>query len=227
MAFLWPTFGKRPTDQPGKQGKRVATMGPATEQTAKTTTDQPAEPTPSSSTCDVATEHIMLAGSPDPELATEHATPSASHDPESDGYSTQRSLPTVALDSLEEILSKFAAHETDDGDIREVRSAAQTLLTGDQATIRKMCVPWSVRRNEKKASGKYGNRTDADIKGELKESVLKRANEFLRTKSGKYDKTVTAGAATERADIGFSLESAMADVVRSFAAVTEIGRAHV
>ena len=39
MAFLLPTFGKRPQEEGGTARKRTATMSPATEQTPGTPTD--------------------------------------------------------------------------------------------------------------------------------------------------------------------------------------------
>ena len=48
-----------------------------------------------------------------------------------------------------------------------LRSAARTLQRGVQAEIRQLCTPWGVRLREKKANGKYGNRSDLDVKTEL------------------------------------------------------------
>jgi len=78
--------------------------------------------------------------------------PSARHELESDDKAAEGGA--VALDSLEEIISKLASRENEDGDIRAVRRAAQALLPGKKQEIRDMCVPWSVTVNEKKAPGK-------------------------------------------------------------------------
>ena len=73
MAFLLPTFGKRPQEEGGAARKRTATMSPATEQTLGTPTDTnatmqnpqngpPMQASSSAAESDAATEHIA-AGS--------------------------------------------------------------------------------------------------------------------------------------------------------------------
>ena len=69
MAFLLPTFGKRPQEEGGAARKRTATMSPATEQTLGTPTDTnstmqnpqnglPMQASSSAAESDAATEHI-------------------------------------------------------------------------------------------------------------------------------------------------------------------------
>ena len=105
----------------------------------------------------------------------------------------EHSFASTTLESLQDVISAFETWAADDGDLQEVRSAAQTLLTGRQQEVRGLCVPWGVKRKEKEASGKYGNRTDAAIKSELQDAVLRRARELRDSKTGHDATTESPG----------------------------------
>ena len=150
MAFLLPTFGKRPQEERGAARKRTATMTPTSAQTLGTATEtkaamqnpenDPAMPaTGSASSSDVATEHI--AGGPETTM------------------------------SMEAIVTALGALPTEDA--RAVVLAAQLVLNGKQQDIRKLCKPWGVQLT----AGKR-HRPMETIKQELELSLSKRAMEL-------------------------------------------------
>ena len=143
MAFLLPTFGKRPQEEGGTARKRTATnptMSPATEQTLGTPTDTnstmqnpqngpPMQASSSAAESDAATEHIAA------------------------GAET-----TMSMDA---IVTEPSTLSTDDA--RDVVNAAQIILKGKQQDIRNLCKTRGVQLTDWKR-----HRHMESIKQELK-----------------------------------------------------------
>ena len=127
MAFLVPTFGKRPQKEGGDARKRRATMSPATEQTLGTPMDTnatmqnpqtraPMQASSSAAESDAATEHIAARAE--------------------------------TLMSMQAIVTEFSAFSTDDA--RDLMNAAQVILKGNQTDVRNLCNPWGVQLKAQK-----------------------------------------------------------------------------
>ena len=90
---------------------------------------------------------------------------------ESDAATEHTAARSNTIMSMEAIVEELNTLSTDDA--RDVIKAAETILKGDQADIRKLCKPWGV-------VGKWQNRRRdmATIKEELKMALTKRAMEL-------------------------------------------------
>ena len=63
-----------------------------------------------------------------------------------------------------------------------MRNAVQTLQTGGQAEIRKLCRPWGVRLTEQKANGRRSPRAYNVIKSQLEDTLIEEAKKHFRAK---------------------------------------------
>ena len=131
MAFLLPTFGKRPQDQGDTSRKRTTATRPATKQTPGTPADAEA------TTQDLGNAPLLrCSGSAaEPDVATEHIAPASL------GQACESSPGSrdMTIKSLGDVVSKLVS----DGDEASItpRSAVQTLQRGVQAQLRNLCNP--------------------------------------------------------------------------------------
>ena len=169
MAFLLPTFGKRPQEEGGAARKRTATMSPATEQTLGTPTDTnatmqnpqngpPMQASSSAAESDAATEHIAAGAE--------------------------------TIMSMQDIVTECSAFSTDDA--RDLIDAAQVILKGNQNDVRNLCKPWGVQL---KAQKRY--RPMDTIREELKTALTKRARKLKSETELVSGGAATEHAATE------------------------------
>ena len=156
MAFLLPTFGKRPQEEGGTARKRTATMSPATEQTPGTPTDTKVTvPNSQSSPSMQPSSSAVESGA-----ATEHTAAGAE-----------------ITTCMKAIVTEWNTLSTDDA--RDLVNAAQVLLKGDQNDVRNLCKPWGVQLREKK---RY--RPMNTLKQELKIALTKRAKKLKSENEG-------------------------------------------
>ena len=98
-------------------------------------------------------------------------------------------------------------------------SAARTLQKRVQAQIRNLCKPWGVQLTEKKANGKYGKRADDILIKELTAVFIEKAREHYRTKASQSQPHTSVSVATERANLEFSIEDAIAEALHRIKSV--------
>ena len=112
---------------------------------------------------------------------------------------------------MEAIVEELNTLSTDDA--RDVIKAAETILKGDQADIRKLCKPWGV-------VGKWQNRRRdmATIKEELKMALTKRAMELKSATEASV-----GGAATDQAETAVRADVALAGSTASMASSSTAG----
>jgi hypothetical protein len=172
MAFLLPTFGKRPQDQGNTSRKRTSATRPATEQTPRTPPD-----------AEATMKHpgnaplLRCSGSAaEPDAATEHIVPASLG-------STCEASPgsgDMTIKSLADVVSKLAC-ERDESAVT-LCSAAEKLQRDVQALIRNLCKPWGVQLTTKNDNGKYSKRHNDVLKRELTATFIEKAKEHFRTK---------------------------------------------
>ena len=154
MAFLFPTFGKRPKEQEKDGcGKRAAVTSSATERTPREPAAEPVDATSLGSSGNAVTERVppnALDQQADVAEPTSVATAADEH-----------SLRA----SLDDVLVRLQS--SNHANVLRIRAAAETLQRGSQQDIRNLCTPWGVSQREKKSTGKYGNRPDFAIKKDL------------------------------------------------------------
>ena len=156
MAFLLPTFGKRPQEEGSTARKRTATMSPATEQTPGTPTDTKVTvPNSQSSPSMQPSSSAVESGA-----ATEHTAAGAE-----------------ITTCMKAIVTEWNTLSTDDA--RDLVNAAQVLLKGIQNDVRNLCNPWGVQLKEKK---RY--RPMNTLKQELKIALTKRAKKLKSENEG-------------------------------------------
>ena len=208
IAFIWPTFGKR-----------AAPTSPATEQTSGTAVDPEAMTQLPQDTRDAPPPESTCSGSA-PYAATEHIAPasrgSTTEAPPCSGAASHHA--DTAITSLDDVVSKLALLCDESAVV--LCSAARTVQRGVQAEIRRLCTPWGVHPREKKATGKYGNRSDSELKAELTAIFLEKAKERLRAKASVTQQPDTASVATERASPEFSFEGCMAEALHRIKAIS-------
>ena len=86
----------------------------------------------------------------------------------------------ISIKSLDDVVLKLSSDC--DESTAALRNAVQTLQTGGQAEIRKLCKPWGVRLGEQKDNGKYCPRAVDDLKRELKNTFIEKAKEHFKAK---------------------------------------------
>ena len=170
MAFLLPTFGKRPQEEGGAARKRTATMSPATEQTLGTPTD---------------TNSTMQNPQNDPPM---QASSSAA---ESDAATEHIAARAETTMSMHAIVVEFSVFSTDNA--RDLVKAAQAIIKGNQEDVRNLCKPWGVRL---KAQKHY--RPMETIKQELKTVLTKRAVKLKNEAEPYVGSAATEHAETEK-----------------------------
>ena len=121
------------------------------------------------------------------------------------------------MDSLDDVLSKLAL-ERDQSAIA-LCSAVRTLQTCGQPELRKLCKPWGVQPTERKASGKYGYRTDTALINELTMVFVNKARKFCSTNKSESIATEHATHVTKKATAEFSLKGAMAEALQHIKAI--------
>ena len=122
MAFLVPTFGKRPKEECDTARKRTAAMSPSTEQTPSTPTDTKLTvPNSQSSPSMQPSSSAVESGA-----ATEHTAAEAE-----------------ITTCMKAIVTEWNTLSTDDA--RDLVNAAQVLLKGKQNDVRNLCNPWGVQ----------------------------------------------------------------------------------
>ena len=132
MAFLLPTFGKRPQEEGNTARKRTATMSPATEQTPGTPTDTKVTvPNSQSSPSMQSSSSAVESGA-----ATEHTAAEAE-----------------ITTCMKAIVTEWNTLSTDDA--RDLVNAAQVLLKGNQNDARNLCNPWGVQLREKSTQSRF------------------------------------------------------------------------
>ena len=72
-----------------------------------------------------------------------------------------------------------------------LRNAVQTLQTGGQVEIRKLCKPWGVRLGERKNNGKRCPRAINVLKSELENTLIEEAKKHFRAKEITADEEAT------------------------------------
>ena len=127
MAFLLPTFGKRPQEEGSTARKRTATMSPATEQTPGTPTDTKVTVPNSQSTPSMQPSSSAVESG----AATEHTAAGAE-----------------ITTCMKAIVTEWNTLSTDDA--RDLVNAAQVLLKGGRNEVRNRCKPWGAQLSEKK-----------------------------------------------------------------------------
>ena len=157
MAFLLPTFGKRPQDQEGASRKRATPTPPATEQEA----GRPGATQHIAHEPDAVAEHIALASLG----STCEASPGSGD---------------MTIESLADVVSKLAS-ECDESAVA-LCGAARTLQRGMQAEVRNLCKPWGVQMGSR-IDGKYKRRDLDVLKSELTATFIEKAKEHFRTKA--------------------------------------------
>ena len=117
---------------------------------------------------------------------------------ESDAATEDTAAGSTTIMSMEAIVAELNAHSTDGA--RDVIKAAQTILKGDQADIRKLCKPWGV------LAKCQNRRLDmATIKKELKMALTKRAMELKSATEASVRCATTDQAETAvRADVALA-----------------------
>ena len=216
MAFLLPTFGKRPREEGGTARKRTATMSPATEQTPGTPTDTKVTvPNSQSSLSMQPSSSAVESGA-----ATEHTAAEAE-----------------ITTCMKAIVAEWNTLSTDDA--RDLVNAAQVFLKGIQNDVRNLCNPWGVQLKEKK---RY--RPMHTLKQELKIALTKRAKKLKSENEGSdrgvatehtevdaraddalaetpWSSTQVAkeSTATEHASAEFCIETAMDETLRRIKAL--------
>jgi hypothetical protein len=157
MAFVLPTFGKRPQDQGATSRKRTTATRPATEQT-------PGTPADAEGTMQDPGNALLLrcrGSAAEPDAGTEHITPaslgSAREASPGSGDMTIKSLADVVSNMVSESGESAVA----------LCSAVRTLQRGVQAEIRNLCKPWGVQLTAKNDNGKYSKRGDDVLKSDL------------------------------------------------------------
>ena len=150
MAFLMPTFGKRPQEEGDNARKRSATSSPATERTPGTAADTQVTVPSSQSSPPMQPSSSVVESC----AATEHTT-------------AQAEITT----SMKAIVAEWSTLSNDTA--RDLVNAAQSLLKGNQNDVRNMCSKWGVQLKEKKR-----NRPMDTIKQELKMALTQRAQKL-------------------------------------------------
>ena len=216
MAFLLPTFGKRPQEEGSTARKRTATMSPATEQTPGTPTDTKVTvPNSQSSSSMQPSSSAVESGA-----ATEHTAAGAE-----------------ITTCMKAIVTEWNTLSTDDA--RDLVNAAQGLLKGDQKNVRDLCKQWGVQLREKK---RY--RPMNTLKQELKIALTERAKKLKSENEGSdrgaatehteddaradnalaetprsSTKVAKESTATEHASAEFCIETAMDEALRRIKAL--------
>ena len=86
----------------------------------------------------------------------------------------------ISIKSLDDVVLKLSSDC--DESTAALRNAVQTLQTGGQAEIRKLCKPWGVRLGEQKDNGKYCPRACNVLKSELENTLIEEAKKHFRAK---------------------------------------------
>ena len=158
VAFLVPTFGKRPQDQGGASRKRAAATSDATEQ--------------------VEVAAMTLTTGPNDDeghAATEHVSPEFGMDPSI----TQSTAPLPLINSLDDVVEIFGPLAGEGDAYLALHRGAQQLQNGNKQQIRDLCKPWGVIPKAKNAQGTWGHRSIADLKQDIQEKVIERARDCL------------------------------------------------
>ena len=226
------SMGKRPQDQGSTSRKRSTPTRPATEQTPKIPAD--AEATmqdPGNASIPRCSDSTV-----EPDAATEHIVPA------SFGSAGEASsgCGDMTIKSLDDVVSKLSSDC--DESAADLCKAVQTLQRGVQAEIRKLCNRWGVQLTAKNDNGKQSKRADHILKSELKDTFIAKAKEHFKAKatdnqplqhactehtraiqlkkgteapasSAATEAHASVSVATERANVEFSIESAMAETL--------------
>ena len=171
----------------------VSSFGLSTSFLAASISSTPMQPSSSAVESDAATEHIQCG-------STLEALPG-----------NGAALADVAITSIDDVVSKLALEHGESAIV--LCNAARTLQKRVQAQVRSLCVPWGVQLTEKKASGKYGKRADDILIKELTAVFIEKAREHYRTKASQSQPHTSVSVATERANVEFSIEDAMAEAL--------------
>jgi hypothetical protein len=139
MAFLLPTFGKRPQDQGDTLRTHATATRPATEQTPGTPADAEA------TTQDLGNAPLLRCSrsAAEPDAATEHIAPASLGEAREASPGSR----DVTIKSLADAVSKLAS-ECDESAVA-LCNAVRTLQRGVQAEIRNLCKPWGVQLTTK------------------------------------------------------------------------------
>ena len=152
----------------------------------------------------------------------------------------------MTINSLDDVVSKLAS-ECDES-AAALRNAVQTLQGGVQAEVRNLCNRWNVQLTTKNDNGKYSKRADHILKSELKDTFIAKAKEHFRARatenqplqhaltehtraiqmkkgteapasSAATEPHTSVSVATERANVEFSIEGAMAEALHRIKSV--------
>mgnify|MGYP007022703585 CR=1 FL=1 len=149
----------------------------------------------------------------------------------------------MTINSLDDVVSKLA-FECDES-AAVLRNAVQTLQGGVQAEVRNLCNRWNVQLTTKNDNGKYSKRADHILKSELENTFIAKAKEHFRAKaienqpiqlkketdaptsssateraaSVATERHTSVSVATERANVEFSIEGAMAEALHRIKSV--------
>ena len=160
MAFLFPTFGKRPAEQVTEGcSERDAATSSATERTPRATTAETADPTLLCSASSVGAERVLPNAVAQVNDVNEMACVATA-----DGGQSLHA-------SLDDIVARLQPSHHENA--LRIRAAAETLKRGSQQDIRNLCKPFGVSQREKKNTGKYGNRPDRAIKDDLMTTLVR------------------------------------------------------
>ena len=113
------------------------------------------------------------------ELTSGSATAATEHTEELQQTVRKRNA-TPTPQSLDDVVLKLSSDC--DESAAALRNAVQTLQTGGQAEIRKLCRPWGVRLTEKKINGKYSPRSYIVLKSKLEDTLIEEAKKHFRAK---------------------------------------------
>ena len=182
-ALLLPTFGKRSQAQASTARKRSTTASHATEQTE------------------------AAAMSP----TTHKGDDQENHETEHNTGSTQEQTSTPSINSLEDVISIIGQHSREGEAYRTLHLDAEKLRNAKQNELRTLCKPWGVTIHAKNAQGLYSKRGDEELKLDIRNQMIQRAEELQRQRS-----TATHRPATELANAEFDFEGAVAEVMNDF-----------